>query len=214
MNSFTSLIEGIEHVVWDWNGTLLNDLDHTLNVLNSVLAPYLEERTIDKATHLEHFQFPISAYYEALGIPMKSEEFQQTAKHFIQLYMSDIASCPLHQDSKIWLEQVKEAGISQSILSAMDQENLRKLVELKGVTSSMQNIYGIDNQLGDSKMKRGTELLEVLHCQPDKVLFVGDTDHDHEVATNLGFKVALVTHGHQSEQRLSRLNAPLLSSPI
>lgn len=41
-------------------------------------------------------------------------------------------------------------------------------------------------------------------------LFIGDTEHDAEVADAVGAPCILYTGGHQSESRLSRLGKPLL----
>ena len=36
----------------------------------------------------------------------------------------------------------------------------------------------------------------------DKIILIGDTDHDYEVAQNLKIDCLLISHGHQSNKRL------------
>ena len=44
------------------------------------------------------------------------------------------------------------------------------------------------------------------------MVLVGDTDHDYEVATNLGIDCILISHGHQSRTRLNNLNSQVIEN--
>ena len=51
-------IQGKKHIIWDWNGTLLNDVDHAVNVINSILIEHKIE-LIDKRKYRQIFDFPV-----------------------------------------------------------------------------------------------------------------------------------------------------------
>ncbi|MBN2352282.1 MAG: hypothetical protein JXD23_06910 [Spirochaetales bacterium] len=59
-------------VVWDWNGTLLNDMEACIRSMNLML----ENRSlppIDFETYRNVFTFPVIDYYRAVGIdPVKN----------------------------------------------------------------------------------------------------------------------------------------------
>src|SRR5262245_43055202 len=53
----------IDHVIWDWNGTLLNDVTHAIDTINFLLEPRgLPLMSIER--YREIFGFPIRRYYE------------------------------------------------------------------------------------------------------------------------------------------------------
>jgi len=55
-------------------------------------------------------------------------------------------------------------------------------------------------------IQRGHDLLRESGVPATRTLLIGDTDHDLEVGHALGISVLLVTHGHQSAERLKRLH--------
>ena len=67
-------------------------------------------------------------------------------------------------------------------------------------------VYGIEDKLAASKLHRGHDLIRASGVAPGKTILIGDTDHDLEVAQALGISVVLVTHGHQSTERLRRIH--------
>ena len=45
-------------------------------------------------------------------------------------------------------------------------------------------------------------LISELEYDPDHILMIGDTIHDHEVALSIGVDCILVDYGHVSKERL------------
>lgn len=209
MNSFPKYLTGIEYVIWDWNGTLLDDLHYTVSLLNKLL-PIEQIGEISLERHKELFQFPIYNYYQTLGLKLQEAEFVQMCETFVSRYMENISHCNLVNGITDLLDTVKEAQVGQSILSAMDQENLSTLVSNYDIQSYFENIYGIADKLGASKVARGKELLKNLNLEPQKILLIGDTDHDLEVGQAMGVNVLLVSHGHQSFERLKKVHSHVL----
>ena len=62
------------HIVWDWNGTLLDDLWLCLDAINSVLDSRGMNR-VDEISYRKIFTFPVIDYYEQLGFNFKNENF-------------------------------------------------------------------------------------------------------------------------------------------
>ena len=64
-----------KHIIWDWNGTLINDVWLAVEIMNSILA----SRNIPLISHEKHkemFDFPIKNYYQKLGIDFNKELFE------------------------------------------------------------------------------------------------------------------------------------------
>ena len=75
-----------------------------------------------------------------------------------------------------------------------------------GLSQYFDFVFGIGDRLAVSKVQRGHDLMRESGVPAARTLLIGDTDHDLEVGRALGISVLLVTHGHQSAERLKRLH--------
>jgi phosphoglycolate phosphatase len=194
-----------EHVIWDWNGTLLNDIGHAVKTVNRLLQkrrlPLLTEES-----YKENFHFPIRSYYERLGFDLKNESFEDLCEEFVGHFMNGVLDCPLVPGAFDLLKAIKASGKVQSILSASDQENLDHMIKHFSLHEHLDHVYGIADKFAASKVYRGHELLVAAKKDKAKTVLIGDTDHDLEVGTALGINVILVSHGHQNSYKLRKLH--------
>lgn len=189
------------HIVWDWNGTLLNDLDFSIDVMNGLLArrglPLL-----DRTRYHALFDFPVRDYYYRLGFDRARDSFEQLSVEFIGGYDARRWECQLHPGTRTALASARAAGISQSILSAYRQETLHEIVAHFGLTDYFLRLTGLDNIYAHSKAALGRAWIAELGLPPRDVLMVGDTLHDLDVAAEMGVDCILVAAGHHPESRL------------
>ena len=188
-------------VLWDFNGTLLDDVSLSVRSVNALLsARGLPLLTIESYQGV--FGFPISEYNRAIGFDLDTESMEEISDQFHVEYMRGLPEMGLHEDVVPVLETFRTAGIRQYVLSAMEEERLRGAIERLGITAFFDAIYGLGDLLGHSKVERGRELLRDQRIDPARAIMIGDTDHDAEVACELGTDVALVAQGHQAADRL------------
>lgn len=198
-------------IIWDWNGTLLNDIDICLDVINSML----QERNIEPLNHLKYreiFTFPVKEYYEKAGFDFNKEPFEKPAIDFIRLFHEQLPSASLFDEVQNTLSFFKNAGYRMVILSAMEEESLLKSVSHLEIDHYFDHIAGINDHYAHSKVDRGLQLFSKTGINPEKAIFIGDTLHDKEVADALGCQCILVANGHQSEHRLKNKNNIVLKS--
>jgi phosphoglycolate phosphatase len=189
-------------IIWDWNGTLLNDVGICIEAMNELLtAGNLPILTIDK--YREVFTFPVQDYYSEIGIDFSRESFEIIGHDFMDLYFEKLPGCKLHSGVKEVLKVFRSAGIHQFILSAMEQNALEKSLFDFGIRDYFLGVYGIDNHLAAGKTDRAHQLIAHHKLNPTTTLMIGDTLHDLEVAKELNFDVLLIASGHQSTQRLT-----------
>ncbi len=185
-------------VVWDWNGTLLNDVEYCLRLTNHLLTQRHLTPLEGLSEYRERFSFPVKAYYASLGIG--EEDFVEAAHIWMDAYMADEASCPLQPGAEQIIREVGESGMPQIILSASKQSHLEQQLRSRpGITCPC---YGIRDIYAAEKQSLAREVLPGLHWEPGDTVFVGDTLHDAEVAAALGCGCVLVANGHQSLRRL------------
>ena len=194
-----------DHIIWDWNGTLLSDVPHAVATINTLLAPR-GLPLMDLERYRNTFCFPIRKYYEALGFDLKAESLSDLCETFVERFMAKVNHCALEEGSRELLKRIKGAGKTQSVLSATHQPNLDQMVASFQLEPYFDFVYGIEDKLAASKLRRGHELIAASGIAPARTILVGDTDHDLEVARELGIPVVLVSHGHQCAERLRSLH--------
>jgi phosphoglycolate phosphatase len=198
----------IDAVIWDFNGTILDDIDLVVRTVNGQLA----KRSLASLTIAEYrdvFGFPVEDYYRRIGVTFEDESMAQLSADFFAEYEPQLVHCSLHDGILDALVQFRNAGRRQFVLSAMEEELLRRTIERLGISGFFDAIYGLAHLEADSKISRGRELLADHRIRSKTALLIGDTDHDAEVAVELGMSAILVAQGHQSETRLQEMGCPV-----
>lgn len=194
-----------EHVIWDWNGTLLADLDHAVTTVNRLLT---EEKLqpISMEEYKKAFGFPVVDYYKKLGFDTSPENFLNLCDRFNHYFYEGLHMCDLWPGVRETLEFVKTNGKMQSLLSASEHSMLLSSVRWFQLEHVFDHVVGIHDKTAASKVARGLELIERVHIPREKTVLIGDTDHDLEVANAMGIDAILVEHGHQCPTRLKAVH--------
>ena len=199
-----------EYLVWDWNGTLLDDVPACIRVMDGMLERRgLPPRSPER--YRELFTFPVSEYYLAAGLDFSQEPFEDLAGEYIAEYNRLARSCPLFPGTEEVLAQMEALGVSQVIASASQQETLREQVEQRGIEGRFQALLGIGDIYGGGKEGVARRYFQEREAPADSILFAGDTVHDFEVARDLGCACVLIAAGHQSREKLEATGAPVLN---
>lgn len=204
------LSDKYESVIWDWNGTLLNDVKVGVDTLNDMLGRRgLPSLTIQQYKDL--FEFPVIYFYQRVGFDLVKESFHELSVDFVSTYdkyAEGIALNPFVQEA---LVHVRQSGMRQYILSALREDLLNRMLGEFAIDSHFERACGSDDIYAAGKIERGKRMLEALEISPAKTVMIGDTVHDAEVARALGFDCILFAGGHNSEWRLQE-KAPVIHS--
>ena len=205
------LSDGIRHVVWDWNGTLLDDTWLCIEIANQMLAAR-GIRTMSKRRYQQIFDFPVIRYYERMGFDFAKESFEKVGAEFMVEYERRRGECMLHGDARETLERIHAHGVTQSVLSNYPHHTLEEILHHHRVREFFDDVTGADDVYARGKTERGRQWLSRAKRHPREVVLIGDTLHDHEVACELGIQSALVTIGSHSRSRLAPTGAPVFAS--
>lgn len=199
------------HIIWDWNGTLLNDAWLCVDIMNGMLSKRnLPLKTLDEYRAI--FDFPVRDYYSKLGYDFETEPFADVGMEFMILYNKRHKESCLHSGVSDLLKLLSLRGYRQYILSAREQNEL--IIETRDldVARYFNGIFGLDDHYAHGKGDIGMKMLNDLQVPGKKLLFIGDTCHDAEVAIEIGIDCILIPNGHNSRERLEALNLPMVSS--
>ena len=201
----------IKHIIFDFNGTLINDVDLCLSLLNDLLESQ-GKATIDLNKYRNIFTFPIKDYYIAAGIDFNIESYESLAVKFIEKYQPQSLKCGLYDKTYDTLQYLKNKNIKLYILSASEKNNLLQQCKSYDIDKFFDEILGITNIHAASKLDIGIDFIKRNNISSDEILFIGDTLHDYEVAEAMGIHCALVKCGHQSVEVLSKANVVIYDS--
>ncbi len=199
----------VKHLLWDWNGTLLDDVDACVVALN-VLLRRRGLPAVNRARYVEVFDFPVRDYYRTMGFDLSSENWDAVALEFHAAYAESAATAPLRLHAARVLRQLRDTGWRHSILSASEQGLLMQMVSERGILDAFDHILGREDFQAHSKIEQGHRLLATLGLAPCEVLLIGDTGHDREVARAIGCRCLLVANGHCDPARLAACGAPIV----
>ena len=190
------------HVIWDWNGTLLDDVEHSVEILNGLLLEHdLPEVGLER--YREVFDFPVRTYYERVGFNLAEVDFDQLATTWLSRYMAGFHRCRLRSDARAALDAVAEIDVAQSVLSASEQGRLDTQLSAHDIAGYFRGCVGVPDHRGSGKLERARAWLYELKLDAREVVLVGDTAHDLEVAQALGSRCVLVLGGHHDERKLN-----------
>lgn len=205
------MIDKYKHIIWDWNGTIINDVDLCVELINWLLKEK-NLKTITKEEYKNIFTIPVKNYYAALGFNFEEESFEVVGKKWMDEYERRKFECKVYDGVVDVMEKINKLGIGQSILSAYSQHTLEEMVEHFGLTKYFSHIVGLDNIYAAGKLHLGRDLMKRLGNGKGETLLIGDTEHDYEVATEIGADCILSSNGHQSKEKLEVIGALVIDN--
>jgi phosphoglycolate phosphatase-like HAD superfamily hydrolase len=205
------------HIVWDWNGTLFDDLDVVVFSVNQALARF-GARPIDLNGYRSHYTRPVKMFYDRLlGRDMTENEWRQIDRVFHDAYRHAIQQARLTADAGTALEIVASGGHTQSLLSMFPHADLVPLVEKLGITRYFDRIDGLaDGSPGAPKVTYLERHLRRLIGgeDPASVTVIGDTPDDAIAAAEVGARPILYDGGSHHRSDLDALGVPVVSSLV
>ena len=82
-------------VFWDWNGTLMDDVDYSCACLNGLLSAFHYPQRYGVEEYRKVFGFPIQSYYRRVGFDFGRDPFPVLAQRYMDLYNAGVDRCPL-----------------------------------------------------------------------------------------------------------------------
>lgn len=196
-------------MVWDWNGTLLDDLHVVIEAANVSLSRF-GLGPIDEDDYRDHFTRPVRAFYDSLfGRPITDGEWEVLNGTFHEEYYSRVHAAALTSDAGQAMDAVEERGWGQSLLSMSPQEWLDHVVDRFGVRSRFAGIRGLTGPTGGLKAAHLRWHLADLGVAPERSVIIGDTPDDAAAARAVGAAVVLYHGGSHHLPTLEEAGVPI-----
>ncbi len=199
------------HLLWDFNGTILDDVEISVTSLNTLLERRGMKLLESKEAYSAIFGFPIIDYYKRAGFDFKDETFEAVGIEWLAEYEKNFPTAPIRAGVDEVIKKLNEMGIGQTVISASEENILKRQLQGLGIAGYFESINGINNIYASSKV--GIAKLWLERTPHGKLLFVGDTVHDFDVATSIGADCLLMTGGHQNRETLKKCGCPVIDHP-
>ena len=199
----------IKHIIWDWNGTLLDDAQACVDAINILLKDH-QLSPITRVQYLEVFDFPVRNYYIKLGFDFSKVDWTELALEYHQAYAFTSATTRLRKGTRTALTTLRAKGLGMSILSACELKILKRMISERNILSYFDHIYGLDDLYASSKVDLGHALFSNTGLTKNGTLLIGDTTHDYEVAKAMEIPCLMMAGGHQSDRKLATLDCPMV----
>jgi Predicted phosphatases len=193
------------HLLWDFNGTILNDVDTGIKSVNTLLKCRGLKLLESVDEYQEVFTFPVINYYHKLGFDFESESYDDIAVEWVAEYMENVKSAEINRGI---VDVLKSVTVPQIILSASEINMLTTQLTNLSIIGYFDEILGLDNIKAGSKIDIAVDWMN--RVKPKSALLIGDTVHDYETAKAIGVDCILVTFGHQKRGTLLQYGVPVI----
>ena len=197
------------HVVWDWNGTLVDDLPIVVESVNAALAA-IGESSIGEDDYRQYFTRPVDQFYvRLLKRPISDQEWSTLDRVFHEHYSGALDRVPFTADALSAIGDVEVRGWTQSILSMWWEEDLTACVERRGLAERMRLVQGNRNDAGGEKAAHLLLHLSDLDIDAGSVVMIGDSLDDAAAAGVVGTACVLYDGGSHHRDHLEGAGVPV-----
>lgn len=197
----------IHTIIWDFNGTVLDDCAASVEAVNQMMARR-NLGSITREWYEKNLIMPLEAFYESVGFDMQKERLPEVSAEF-QVECAKVAR-PIFPEVLEALAYFKEQGYRQLLFSSLHQAVLEEQARERGIEKFFEKIMGRPDRNLGSKKDQAKAYLEEQGIAAKNVLFVGDLTTDHEMADYVGGVSVLIPKGHQHQTVLEKTGAHIL----
>lgn len=201
------------HLVWDWNGTLLDDNIAVVGATNAAFGE-VGVAPISLDQYREMYCIPIPRFYERLMGRLPTEaEWDVMDLAFHRHYTERRGGCGLTEGAAELLARWQQAGRSQSLLSMYGHDELVPVVRGHGIERHFVRVDGRTGRSGGSKaqhMERHFAALDGI--SPENAVIIGDAVDDAVAAAHVGARAVLYTGGSHSRASLAAAGVPVVDT--
>lgn len=183
------------NLIFDWSGTLVDDLGPVIEATNAVLTSYGVPE-FDRESFRRAFRLPYREFYQDLLPHVALEELEARFRPAFDSAITPVTILPHAREKLDWCRAL---GIRTFVCTSMDATAFqRQLVQLE-LADHFEATYAsvLD------KREVIHEILAAHHLDPIETAFVGDMTHDIETARHGGVASIAVLTGYQHAEVLA-----------
>lgn len=155
-------------VIWDWNGTLADDVGASLRAVNDSLQAR-NMAPIDLGAYHSYIDTPIIRFYEHL-FDLNQVPMETLSREFHAGYETYFTG--LQKGGEALLKWLQDQGVFQVLLSSSNQQIILRDTEKLGVRKYFDLILGAQDYAAGSKVHRGVDFISRQNFSPDSAVMM------------------------------------------
>lgn len=198
-------------IIWDFNGTIIDDIDAALASVNDML----ERRslpTINFEQYASYVDTPIIKFYEHIFDDLYSMDFDIIAREFNEGYEKHLGRKPVMKHAEEALEYFNSIGKLQTVISATHIDKVNRRLKEFGLTEYFDKILAHNNLIAEDKTHLAVKYFAEKNIKAEEAIVIGDCVADYKMAKTLGCDCVLTTQGHQSRKEFALTDAVVIDS--
>ena len=199
----------MKYLIWDFNGTIVDDVKLGVNCINQLITKYLKRPPLKIGEYQDIFTFPVKDYYEKVGFDFSTLDFKKLGNEWIELYDEGFKEVTVFDDVVALLNEARNKGYRNVVISASKEDKLKSEMAYLNLTSYFEEILGINDIYATSKLAIAQKWAE---DKKGELIFLGDSLHDEEVASSIGARCYLISRGHQSKKVLQKGQSTIIDN--
>ncbi|MFA6050070.1 MAG: HAD family hydrolase [Candidatus Paceibacterota bacterium] len=190
----------MRNVIFDWSGVVKDAVKSQIWIVNRIFESYGVSE-ISQEEFRENWEQPYILFYKKY-LPEGFEKEDQSKKYREAIFHKDCPKAPSFLGIVEVIHTFKEQGLFLAVVSS----------DLTETVSSEIKEYGLENVFDEivtdvhDKYDAVCEIIKKNNLSLEDTFFVGDSNHEIDVAKKAGIKSIAVTWGFNSEQRLRDKN--------
>jgi len=198
-------------IIWDFNGTLIDDIDAALASVNDMLTRR-NLTAINFEQYASYVDTPIIKFYEHIFDDLYSMDFDIIAQEFNSGYDKHLPQNAVMKNAKEVLEYFNKKGKLQTVISATHIDKVTNRLAEFGLTEYFDKILAHNNLIAEDKTHLAIKYFAEKGIKPSEAVVIGDCVADYKMAQTLGCDCILTTQGHQSRKEFSETSAKVVDS--
>lgn len=189
------------NLIFDWSGTLVDDLGSVIEATNAVLEKY-DIAPFDREGFRRQFRLPYGEFYRELLPQVPLEELEA---HFRTAFDAALTPVTLLPHAREKLDWCATLGIRTFVLTSMDSTAFERQMDEFGLRGLFEATYsGVLD-----KREVIHQILATQGLDPAETAFVGDMTHDVETARHGGVASIAVLTGYNHPEILAQVRPDL-----
>ncbi len=188
------------NIIWDYNGTIINDAQLAVDAENLVLQSY-GKPPITLEYYLKECEMPLINFYKKI-FDLNDYDYAEIAKHFITHYDELFKTADIFPEVREMIEYLYNNGYNQGVISGFETTRLVNSLKIFNLDKYFKFMSGSDDIDAGDKSERAVKVVEKYGFKPEETLFIGDMYHDYETACKVGADCILIAKGHQGAEVL------------
>jgi phosphoglycolate phosphatase-like HAD superfamily hydrolase/ADP-ribose pyrophosphatase YjhB (NUDIX family) len=192
----------IRNIIFDWSGTLVDDLPAVLKASNYVLAQ-AGKAVMSLEQFRSEFTLPFTKFYDRHLPHISLEQIEEWFHAEFRKSQGVVVPLP---HAREFLEFCRARNVRTFLLSSVHTEHFQAQCAVLGFDAYLERSYtGVWDKRGKIH-----EILREHGLQPEETLFIGDMEHDIHTAKHGGIHSCAVLTGYNTLEQLRAAEPDLI----